>query len=151
VALLSAAGASWAVDTPTPASVHQSDPSTDRLGPARAAIAQQRWDSALGELRKVQAEDSADWHNLMGYAFRKRAVPDLAASQRHYDAALRIDPDHKGALEYAGELALTKGDLATAEVHLARLVRLCAAGCEERADLEVAVARFKAEAQRRRP
>jgi len=147
VGLLAPTGATWAVDSPAPASVHQADP----LGSARSAIAQQRWDAALSELRRVQAVDSADWHNLMGFSLRKRATPDLAEAQRHYDIALRIDPNHKGALEYAGELALMKYDLATAEAYLTRLVRLCAAGCEERADLERAVARFKADGNRWRP
>lgn len=36
------------------------------------------------------------------------------------------------------------GGLRRAEAHLARLVRLCPAGCEERGDLERAVARHKA-------
>lgn len=140
-------GPARAADIPPPASVHQADP----LDAARRALAGQRWDDALGELRKVRAENSADWHNLMGFALRQRTPPDLASAQRHYDSALRLNPDHKGALEYAGELALTKGDLATAETHLARLVRLCAAGCEERADLERAVARFKANRPQARP
>ncbi|MBL8346646.1 MAG: tetratricopeptide repeat protein [Rubrivivax sp.] len=147
VSLWAAAGAAWGADTPPPSSVHQTDP----LGPVRAAIARQHWDEALNELRKMPMPGSADWHNLMGYAWRKRATPDLVAAQRHYDTALRLDPDHKGALEYAGELALMKGDLATAEAHLARLVRLCAAGCEERADLERALARFKDSGSRPRP
>jgi Flp pilus assembly protein TadD len=141
-----ASGPAWSADTTPPASVHQADP----LTAARQALARQRWDDALQELRKVRAEGDADWNNLMGYAMRKRSPPDLVSAQRHYDAALRLDPDHRGALEYAGELALMKGDLATAEVHLSRLARLCAAGCEERADLERAVARFKAAAPRAR-
>lgn len=145
--LLGATVSAGAVDSPPPASVHAVDP----LRAARAAIARQRWDDALLELRRAPDNGSADWHNLMGYAMRKQPAPDLAAAQRHYDAALRIDPDHKGALEYAGELALVKGDLATAEAHLARLVRLCAAGCEERDDLQRAVARFKADRSRQKP
>ena len=68
--------------------------------------------------------------------------------QRHYDAALRIDPAHQGALEYAGELALMKGDLATAEKHLATLARLCTSPCEPLDDLQQAVARFKSTAKR---
>ena len=142
-----ASAPAWSADMTPPASVHQADP----LTAARQALAGQRWDDALQELRKVRAEGSADWNNLMGYAMRKRSPPDLAGAQRHYDAALRLDPDHKGALEYAGELALMKGDLATAEGHLARLVRLCAAGCEERTDLDKAVTRFKSAAPRARP
>jgi Flp pilus assembly protein TadD len=147
VLMLGMPGPARAADLSPPASVHQADP----LAAARQALAAQRWDDALAELRKARAEGSADWNNLMGYALRKRTPPDLASAQRHYDSALRLDPDHRGALEYAGELALIKDDLATAEAHLARLVRLCAAGCEERADLERAVGRYKANRPQARP
>ena len=147
LALASLTGSSGAADTLPPASIHSTDP----LGGARAAIAGQQWEQALAELRKLQADGNADWHNLMGYALRKRAVPDLTAAQHHYDTALRIEPDHRAALEYAGELALLKGELARAERHLARLVRLCPNGCEERADLERAVTRFRAEGHLLRP
>ncbi len=145
--LLAVAPAARAVDTSEPAPARVVDP----LGPARQAIVDRRWTAAIAELRKVDAAGSADWNNLMGYALRKQATPDLDGAQRHYDAALRIDPGHKGALEYAGELALMKGDLATAEARLASLVRLCPTGCEERVDLERAVARFKAAGNRWQP
>lgn len=138
------AGSAHAADTPDPAPARTADP----LAPARQAIADRRWAAAIAELRKVNATGSADWNNLLGYALRKQATPDLDGAQRHYDAALRIDPRHKGALEYAGELALMKADLPTAEAHLATLVRLCPGGCEERADLEKAVARYKANGNR---
>ena len=64
----------------------------------------------------------------------------------HIDAFRRACQSRtEGALEYAGELALTKGDVATAEPLLGRLVRARPPGCEERAALERAVARFKAQ------
>ena len=84
----------------------------------------------------------------MGYAQRKQATPDLAAAQRYYDAALRIDPRHLGALEYAGELALMKGELPVAEVRLAALDKACNARCEEFDDLKKAIARYKANGNR---
>jgi len=80
----------------------------------------------------------------MGYALRKQARPDLDGAQRHYDAALKLNPKHMGALEYAGELALMKGDLATAERHLAALARLCSSPCETLDDLKQAVDAYKA-------
>jgi Flp pilus assembly protein TadD len=137
-----------AADTPDPAAAAQQ---ADPLGSARVAIGRQRWNQAIMELRKVEAKDSADWHNLMGFAMRKRAQPDLAAAQTHYDTALKIDPNHKGALEYAGELALMKGESPTAEAYLARLVKLCPSGCEERADLERVLAKYKADGNRWKP
>ena len=116
----------------------------DPLAAARAHIQSQRWPSALAELQRVNASTNADWNNLMGFALRKQARPDLDAAQRHYDAALRIQPQHMGALEYSGELALMRGDLPTAELRLAALSRLCQSPCEPLDDLKLAVARYKA-------
>ena len=114
------------------------------LAAAQAHIQAHRWQAAIDELRRVNAAADADWNNLMGYALRKLPRPDLDGAQRHYDAALRINPKHLGALEYAGELALMKRDLATAEAHLASLTRLCPKACEPLLDLRAAVQRYKA-------
>ncbi len=114
------------------------------LAAARAHIQAARWVAAIDELKRVNASADVDWNNLMGYAQRKQAKPDLDAAQKYYDAALRINPQHQGALEYAGELALMKKDLATAEVHLATLSRLCKSPCEPLDDLKKAVAAYKA-------
>jgi Flp pilus assembly protein TadD len=126
-------------------------PAADPLAPARAEIAAKRWAGAVEALKKADRASSADWNNLMGYALRKKNPPDLDGAQRHYDAALRIDPRHRGALEYSGELALMKGDLATAEGRLATLVGLCSLPCEEREDLDKAIQKFKANGNRWTP
>lgn len=120
----------------------------DPLNEARAHIAAQRWVAAIDSLKRVDARDSADWHNLMGYSYRKARRPDLAAAERHYDEALRIDPTHRGALEYSGELYLMKGDLARAEQRLATLDRVCTFSCAEYRDLKKAVAAHKASSPR---
>ncbi len=120
------------------------NPLANPLASAQAHIKAQNWTAAVAELKRVDSPANADWNNLMGYAQRKLAPPDLVAAQRHYDAALRINPQHQGALEYAGELALMKGDLATAEKHLATLGRLCSSPCEPLDDLKQAVVRYKA-------
>ena len=133
-----------AADTPEPAPAAAADP----LTPARAHIEARRWSDAIAALRKVNASGSADWNNLMGYALRKQTPPDLEGAQRHYDAALRIDPRHRGALEYSGELALMKGDLPTAEARLAALSRLCSSPCEPLDDLQAAIARYRANGNR---
>jgi Flp pilus assembly protein TadD len=116
----------------------------DKLAPARAQIAANQWRAAIDELKKVNDTGSADWNNLMGYSHRKAKVPDHAAAERYYDEALRIDPKHRGALEYSGELFLIKGDLAKAEQRLAALDKACRLGCEEYTDLKKAIASFKA-------
>ncbi len=139
LALLFGGVAAHAADTPEPARPRVADP----LAPARAHIDAKRWGPALEELRKLNATGSADWNNLVGYTLRKQATPDLDGAQRHYDAALRIDPAHRGALEYSGELALMKGDLPTAEARLATLSKLCSTPCEPLDDLKKSIAKFK--------
>ncbi len=141
VAALVAFGAFAADDAP-PA------PAGDPLGKAREQIAAKQWPQAVAELKRVNQTRSADWNNLMGYALRKQTPPDLAGARKHYDAALRLDPKHKGALEYAGELDLMTGDLAAAEQRLQRLEAVCGTTCEEYADLKAAIERFKAAGNR---
>ncbi len=107
------------------------------LGPARAAIAAQDWEGAAAILRPLAAEGgSADALNLLAYATRHLGDLDLAAS--YYRAALGIEPDHLGALEYQGQLFLLQGDREAAERNLARLTELCGS-CEERAELAAAL------------
>ncbi len=121
-----------------------SPPTRDSLSPARGLIAEQRWAAAIDELKRVNEPRNADWNNLMGYSLRKSATPDLDAAERHYTEALRIDPKHRGALEYSGELYLIKGDLPKAEQRLAALDKACFMPCEEYTDLKKAVQAFKA-------
>ncbi len=129
-----------AADTPAPSPA----PAADPLAEARGQIKAGRWVAAIDTLKKLNAAGDADWNNLIGYALRKQPQPDLDAAQRHYDAALKINPRHAGALEYSGELALMKGDLPTAEARLATLAQVCSAPCEALDDLKKAVARYKA-------
>ncbi len=140
--LLACALCAQAADTTEPA------PRTrDPLAGARTHIQAKRWADAAAELKKLNSSTSADWNNLMGYTLRKMSPPDLDGAQRHYDSALRIDPRHLGALEYSGELALMKGNLAQAEERLAVLVKACSK-CEELDDLKKAVDKFKANGNR---
>jgi uncharacterized protein HemY len=98
----------------------------------------------VAALQKVNDSGNADWNNLMGYSLRKGKTPDLAGAERFYNAALRLNPQHRGALEYSGELYLMLGDLPKAEARLAALEKACRFGCEELTDLKEAVAQFKA-------
>jgi len=140
VALLLAGGACFAADV---------GPSTnDKLAPARSRIAERNWTAAIDELKKVDDPASADWNNLMGYSLRKADPANNDAAEKFYDAALRIDPRHRGALEYSGELYLINGNLAKAEERLATLDKACFLPCEEYNDLKRAVARYKAAGNR---
>jgi Flp pilus assembly protein TadD len=134
-----------AADDPpaAPPASRASPAAADPLGKARQHVKARQWGEATTELRRVNATGSADWNNLMGFALRKQTPPDLAAAERYYDEALRLDPRHKGALEYSGELYLMKGDLPRAEQRLASLQQVCSTPCEELDDLKKAIARFK--------
>ena len=120
----------------------------DKLAPARAQIAAQQWRGAIEELKRINDTGSADWNNLMGYSHRKAKTPDLEAAERYYNEALRIDPKHRGALEYSGEMYLQKGDLAKAEERLATLDKVCRLPCNEYTDLKKAVQAYKANGNR---
>ena len=129
-------------DTPAPAKA--AAPAADKLGQARSLIAARQWAPALDELKRVNDTGSADWNNLMGFVLRKGKTPDLAASEKYYDAALRIDPHHRNTLEYSGELYLMKGDLAKAQSRLAALSTECGPSCEQYRELKSAIDRYKA-------
>ena len=142
---------SWAMPDPAHAADMAPSPpaaATDPLATARARIAEKKWPAAIDELKRVNASGNADWNNLMGYSLRKGKTPDLPGAEKYYEAALRIDPKHRGALEYSGELYLMTGELPKAEQRLATLEKVCAMKCEEYGDLKEAVARFKAAGNR---
>ena len=120
-----------------------SESASSWLTQAQKEIKANNYSGAISTLEAANQSNSADWNNLLGYAQRKKSPPDLAAAERFYQAALKIDPKHRGALEYYGELFLMKNDLAGAEQMLARLDKSCVFSCEEFRDLKEAIVRFK--------
>jgi len=89
--------------------------------------------------RVVQAKPGdADAWNYLGFSNRKLKQFDQAFSA--YEKALAINPKHRGANEYLGELYLQTGDLDKARTQLQTLDRLCTFGCEEYDDLKAAIA-----------
>src|SRR5258706_4171172 len=118
--------------------------SPEKLDAVRAQIAAKNFPGAIDELKRLNDTGDADWNNLMGYSLRKGPTPDFAGAERFYDEALRIDPKHRGALEYSGELYLQTGDLARAEQRLAALDKACFLPCSEYSDLKKAIAQYKA-------
>lgn len=146
LALLAVAARAADTTPEPPPPPRYSAPAPAPLAGAQAHIQAGRWPEALAELRRLNLERNADWNNLMGFALRKQATPDLDGAQRFYDAALRIDPNHLGALEYVGELALMRRDLPAAEAYLARLQRACgiASPCEPLEALKKAIGSYKA-------
>jgi len=119
----------------------KSDPAW--LTESRASIKAEKYDQAIKQLQAANDTSSADWNNLMGYSLRKRQPPDLVGAEQYYQAALKIDPNHRGALEYYGKLKLINNDLTGAEALMARLDKICTFGCEEYSDLKAAIQKYK--------
>ena len=111
------------------------------MAAARMLVAQKKWDAALEQLEVVNRPDSADWNHLMGVSLRQATPSDDIAAERYFDAALRIDPRHRGALQDSGELYLARGNLPRAELRLAMLDQACRFGCPEFTALVAAVRR----------
>jgi tetratricopeptide (TPR) repeat protein len=109
------------------------------LTSVRAKIKAKDFKGALAELTPMLAtHQHADVYNLMGFSLRKTG--DYRQAYTFYRKALDFDPEHKGALEYLGELYVETGQLEKAKENVALLKKLCPGGCEELADLEKAVA-----------
>ena len=119
----------------------KSDPAW--LTESRISIKAEKYDQAIKQLQAANDTSSADWNNLMGYSLRKKQLPDLVGAEKYYQAALKIDPNHRGALEYYGMLKLINNDLTGAEALLARLDKVCTFGCEEYSDLKAAIQKYK--------
>ncbi|WP_119268387.1 tetratricopeptide repeat protein [Taklimakanibacter deserti] len=114
------------------------------LTAVRASIAAKDFKTAIADLNGLiqQGVQHPDIYNLLGYSLRKSGDKKTALS--YYLKALEFDPDHKGALEYLGELYMEMGDMAKAEANRARLKLLCPQGCEELEDLSHAIAQASA-------
>jgi cytochrome c-type biogenesis protein CcmH/NrfG len=85
----------------------------------------------------VEDAQHPDVYSLLGFTLRKTG--DYATSLAYYTKALELEPGHKAAREYLGELFLETDKLDLAKDQLAALERLCPAGCEERDDLQRAI------------
>lgn len=116
---------------------------TELLQPARNAIKSGNYEKAVELLSEADQKKSADWNNLMGYSLRKKTKPDLTEAEKYYVVALNLDTNHRGALEYYGELLLLKNDLGGAEKLLTRLDKACRFGCEEYQDLKKSIQEYK--------
>lgn len=96
----------------------------------------------LHKIVKSQPKNADAW-NLLAFSNRKLGKFDVALQQ--YQKALQIQPTHKGANEYLGELYLKVGDLPKAQERLTVLNDMCTdgfVGCEEFNELKEKVAKF---------
>jgi tetratricopeptide (TPR) repeat protein len=133
-----AAAATAATPTPTTQATKQL---SVFLSEADALIKQKNFTAALNLLKQADSTyaNNADVNNLLG--FSSRNLKQFSASARYYQKALRINPNHLGALEYQGELFLQTKKVSAAKKNLAKLKQLCGVNCEEYLDLKKAIGR----------
>ena len=107
---------------------------------AVALIAAEKYEEAILPLHSAEksALNDADIQNLLGFVHRK--IGKLDAAEVYYERALEIDPKHKGALEYQGELFLMRGEIDAAHANLDKLDKICWMGCSEYDVLKKAIA-----------
>ena len=132
IMLASSTSVALAVDT------EQSADAPD-LSAVRAKIKARDFSGAIGELNGMIDKGvlHPDLFSLLGFSLRKSG--DQKTAMTFYAKALEFDPEHKGALEYQGELFVEIGDLTRARANAAKLAKLCPQGCEEREDLDQAI------------
>jgi tetratricopeptide (TPR) repeat protein len=102
---------------------------------AYGLINEGRYEEGLAELGAAGLAfgPHPDVLTYQGFANRKLGRLDVAVS--YYRAALKLQPEHRGANEYLGEFYVETGQMAKAQVQLAKLERICVFGCEEAEEL----------------
>ena len=136
----------------SPAGAADTPPSSELpdLTAIRREIYIERYDAAIAELTTlVETHQHADLYNLLAFSLRHVGRTDEA--EKWYRQALYYDPDHKGALEYQGELFLAQGKLDRARANLDKLAYLCPDGCDEARALEFAIAEAEGKVQAAAP
>jgi len=125
-----------AAPTPTPAAVKTVN---DELAKVTVLLNAKNFKQALTDLKVIDSEfkDNADVNNLLGYSSRKLKQYKPAAT--YYEKALKINPNHLGALEYQGELFVLTNKVSAAKKNLVKLEKLCGLKCGEYLDLKKAI------------
>ena len=111
------------------------------LAAARAKIEVKDFSAAIALLTPMTSQSQdPNVFNLLGFSYRKSG--DLKQAATFYGKALDFDPAFKPAIEYQGELFLQTNDPGKAKANLAKLATLCPSGCDEKNDLEKAIAAY---------
>ena len=97
------------------------------------------YQSAIDQLHNVldQDPDNPDIMSLLGFSYRKTQNYDNALT--FYQWALKVEPRHRGANEYLGELYLETDQFDKAMRQLEILDSLCTFNCKEYSTLKKAI------------
>jgi tetratricopeptide (TPR) repeat protein len=122
--------------TPTPAAVKTVNA---ELAKVTTLLNANNFKQALSDLKVIDSEfkNDADVNNLLGYSSRKLKQYKPAAT--YYKKALKLNPNHLGALEYQGELFVLTNKVSAAKKNLVKLEKLCGLKCGEYLDLKKAI------------
>jgi tetratricopeptide (TPR) repeat protein len=114
------------------------------LDDARKLIEMESFGSAIWQLKQLieESPNNADAHNLLAFSYRSLKRFDEA--ERHYERALRLDPNHAGAYAYQGVLFLETGRPDKARRNLDRIREICGRGCSEYRNLRDAIQQMAA-------
>jgi len=125
-----------AAPTPTPAAVKTVN---DELAKVTTLLNANNFKQALADLKIIDSEfkNNADVNNLLGYSSRK--LKQYKPAARYYEKALKINPNHLGAIEYQGELFVLTNKVSAAKKNLVKLEKLCGIKCGEYLDLKKAI------------
>lgn len=100
------------------------------------SISSEKYDHAIEQLKELNNVSSADWNNIIDFSLRQKQPPDLLGDEYYYQAALNVDPKHRGVLDYYGVFKLTNNDFIVVKALLNKLDKSCIFGCEEYCDLK---------------
>ena len=125
-----------AAQTPTPAAAKSVN---SELTKVTTLLNANNFKQALADLKIIDSEfkNNADVNNLLGYSSRKLKQYKPAAT--YYEKALKLNPNHLGALEYQGELFVLTNKVSAAKKNLVKLEKLCGLKCGEYLDLKKAI------------
>ena len=87
-------------------------------------IKKSKYDDAIDKLMALVDVDTTDFtkadvFNEIGFAYRKSQ--DFDNASKYYDKALKLEPNHLGALEYQGEMYVDLGQKENALANLEKL------------------------------
>ena len=106
-------------------------------------IRDENYDTSLGKLENYvyRNPQNPDGWDLIGFTSRKLEMYENA--ELYYETGLQIAPNHRGILEYQGELYLQTDRYEKALENLNILDDLCVFNCTEKKQLATAIETYK--------